>query len=220
MMALRSGHNDPVKLYANKKEHDITESKADLFAIIKATEKLERAYVRDAITADVYETACQKLIAQFKVLWGSMKNEVPDVERFMSEHNMQCPLAATRLLHSGLPATIEHKAAKSQRSTTESEASHVAEAVQYFITAMDSLKLNLAAVDQICPVLLDLINSMDKISSLPPNYGPREKMREWYSKLYQKPATYELTEQESRQMLYELEAAYNTFFAALKGGSA
>lgn len=27
----------------------------------------------------------------------------------MSEYNMQCPLAATRLLHSGMPATIEHK---------------------------------------------------------------------------------------------------------------
>jgi hypothetical protein len=27
----------------------------------------------------------------------------------MGAHNMQCPLAAIRLLHSGLPATIEHK---------------------------------------------------------------------------------------------------------------
>lgn len=49
---------------------------ADLFAIIKCTEKLERAYVRDAINAPEYESACEKLIAQFKVLWGSMKNTV------------------------------------------------------------------------------------------------------------------------------------------------
>ncbi len=27
----------------------------------------------------------------------------------MSTYNMQCPLAANRLIHSGLPATIEHK---------------------------------------------------------------------------------------------------------------
>lgn len=38
--------------------------------------------------------------------------QVPDVEAFMREYNMQCPLAATRLLHSGLPATIEHKSNK------------------------------------------------------------------------------------------------------------
>lgn len=27
----------------------------------------------------------------------------------MSDYNMQCPMAATRLLHSGLPATVEHR---------------------------------------------------------------------------------------------------------------
>jgi ESCRT-I complex subunit VPS28 len=40
---------------------------ADLYAIIKATEKLERAYVRDAIPPEAYEQACERLIAQFKV---------------------------------------------------------------------------------------------------------------------------------------------------------
>lgn len=49
---------------------------ADLFAIIKATEKLERAYVRDAIRPDDYELACERLIQQFKVLSGSIKTVV------------------------------------------------------------------------------------------------------------------------------------------------
>jgi hypothetical protein len=49
---------------------------ADLFAIIKCTEKLERAYVRDGISAQEYEGACEKLIAQYKVLWGSMRDAV------------------------------------------------------------------------------------------------------------------------------------------------
>jgi hypothetical protein len=30
---------------------------------------------------------------------------------------------------------------------------------------------------QICPILLDLMRSMDKISSLPPNYSPRETIK-------------------------------------------
>jgi len=34
--------------------------------------------------------------------------QVPDVEQFMSEYHMQCPLAASRLLHVGMPATVEH----------------------------------------------------------------------------------------------------------------
>lgn len=49
---------------------------ADLYAIIKTTEKLERAYVRDLITAQEYEPVCQKLIAQFKTLWSSMRETV------------------------------------------------------------------------------------------------------------------------------------------------
>lgn len=53
----------------------------DLYAIIKTTEKLERAFVRDAISAEAYEEACSKLIGQFKVLWASMKDTVRGPER-------------------------------------------------------------------------------------------------------------------------------------------
>ncbi|KAG2501592.1 hypothetical protein HYH03_000097 [Edaphochlamys debaryana] len=203
-----------VKLYSNKKEQALYESYADLYAIIKTTEKLERAFVRDAIGAEEYEEACSKLIGQFKVLWGSMKDTVPNVEKFMSDYNMQCPMAATRLLHSGLPATVEHRT-KNNRAN-DPEALGVAETVQHFITAMDSLKLNLAAVDQICPIMLDLMNSMDKVTTLPPSFAPREKIKGWYSKLYQKQADYELPEPDVRQLMYELEASYNTFLATLR----
>ena len=55
------------------------ESKADLFAILKATEKLERAYVRDAVSPEVYEKACGRFIAQFKALWGSLRHAVGGV---------------------------------------------------------------------------------------------------------------------------------------------
>lgn len=49
---------------------------ADLYAILKCTEKLERAYVRDGVSAKDYEAQCEKLIAQFRMLWGSMKETV------------------------------------------------------------------------------------------------------------------------------------------------
>lgn len=189
------------------------ESYADLYAIIKTTEKLERAFVRDAISAEAYEEACSKLIGQFKVLWASMKDTVPNVEKFMSDYNMQCPMAATRLLHSGMPATVEHK---TKQRANDPEAVAVAETVQHFITAMDSLKLNMAAVDQICPILLDIINCLDKINSLPPNFPPREHVKAWYSRLYQKPANYELPEDDVRQLTYELETQYNTLMRTLR----
>ena len=49
---------------------------ADLFAIFKTTEKLERAYVRDAISSKEYEPACQKLIGQYKTLWETLRDTV------------------------------------------------------------------------------------------------------------------------------------------------
>lgn len=63
-----------------------------MYAIIKTTEKLERAYVRDAISPEAYEKACERLIAQFKVLWGSLKAVVSAhgwavaVQRCMTMH--------------------------------------------------------------------------------------------------------------------------------------
>lgn len=53
-----------------------TQSPADLYAILKATEKLERAYVRDAIGAKEYEPACEKLIGQFRTLWDTVRSSV------------------------------------------------------------------------------------------------------------------------------------------------
>ena len=49
---------------------------ADLFAILKSTEKLERAYVRDAISAKEYEPLCSKLIGQYKTLYESLRDQV------------------------------------------------------------------------------------------------------------------------------------------------
>ncbi len=49
---------------------------------------------------------------------------------------------------------------------------------------MDSLKLNMVAVDQIHPLLSDLVQSLGKVS-LPSNYVGREKMKEWLITLNQ-----------------------------------
>ena len=41
-----------VKLYNNNREREHYDQLADLYSIIRTTEALERAYVRDAITAE------------------------------------------------------------------------------------------------------------------------------------------------------------------------
>ncbi|KAI5068170.1 hypothetical protein GOP47_0016515 [Adiantum capillus-veneris] len=185
---------------------------ADLFTIIKTTEKLEKAYVRDVISPAEYEPACTKLIAQFKTLWKSLKDTVPDVERFMNAFKMDCPAALNRLLVSGVPATVEHKGALSSESGS---AVAVAECVQNYITAMDSLKLNMVAVDQVHPLLLDLLSSLNKVLLLPADFEGKVKTRDWIAKLNRMGASDELNEQESRQLLFDLDSSYNAFMTAL-----
>lgn len=197
----------------NKKEQEMYDNLGDLFAIIKTTEKLERAYVRDDIKDVDYEPACQKLIGQFRTLWNSIKEQVPDVQQFMAEHHMQCPMAMTRLIRSGIPATIEHGSASSANDSSLQLA--VAQSVSAFITAMDSLKLGMVAIDEISPLLQDLLQNLNRLVSLPPDFAAKEKVRKWVSDVHSKPASYELPEDDVRQLLFDLESSYNELLASL-----
>lgn len=46
------------------------------------------------------------MMCRFMICWTAA--QVPDVEKFMADYNMQCPMAAKRLIYSGMPATVEH----------------------------------------------------------------------------------------------------------------
>lgn len=207
-----------VKLWNDKRERDMYDSFADLYAIIKTTEKLEKFYVRDLVSSSEYEAECLKLISQFKTLSSSLRDAVPSIERFAEAYRMDCPTALNRLLVSGVPATVEHRS--SSFASAASSASAVAECVQHFITAMDSLKLNMIAVDQVHPLLADLSSSLAKLGTgiLPSDFEGKAKTREWIARLAKMGAADELTEQQSRQLLFDLESSYSAFMAALPNG--
>ena len=87
--------------------------------------------------------------------------------------------------------------------------------MQNFITVMDSLKLNMFAVDQVYPLLADLSASLNKLSILPPDFEGKTKMKEWIGKLSKMGASDELTDQQARQLHFDLDSSYNSFMAAL-----
>ncbi|MBA0815974.1 hypothetical protein Gohar_000686 [Gossypium harknessii] len=69
-------------------------------------------------------------------------------------------------------------------ASSTSSAVIVAKCVQNFVTAIiDSLKLNMATVDQVHPLLPDLVTSPDKLGILPPDCEGKTKMKEWVSRL-------------------------------------
>lgn len=205
-----------LKLWSNKRERESYDSQADLFALIKSVDRLEKAYVRDAISAKEYQSICSNMIAKFKTLKETIRETVPDVQEFMSTYNMDCPAAVNRLLVSGMPATLEHGCGSRENNGTVV----VAETVQHFITTMDSLNLKMVAMDQIHPLLNDLVQSLHKLSFLPPDFEAKVKMKEWLMIVSKMRASDELTEEQVRQLLFDLESSYNAVLKKLRSNDA
>jgi ESCRT-I complex subunit VPS28 len=67
---------------------------------------------------------------------------------------------------------------------------------------MDSLKLNVVAVDEIHPQLSDLIQALNK--SVADTNG-KKKIRDWLITLNQMKASDELNPEQVRQLLFDLE---------------
>lgn len=183
---------------------------AELYSIILATEKLEKAYVKDAIRSDDYHNECGKLIAKFKTLYSMLSTTVPSIDQFMMDYQLDCPAAKNRLINIGVPATVEFGG----KAGNEVQGKLIAETVQYFITAMDNLKLNMTSQDQIQPLIQDLFDAIQR-NSLRDFDDHKEKLKRWLIVLNAMSAHEELDDTQVRQLLFDLESAYNSFHRAL-----
>ena len=80
---------EEVELYTSIRERQAYEDQATLYAIILATEHLERAFARDAITNEEYTKECNKLITQFKMAEkAAINKDGMTTETFMSLYQM------------------------------------------------------------------------------------------------------------------------------------
>mmetsp|Transcript_25457 Transcript_25457/g.39078 ORF Transcript_25457/g.39078 Transcript_25457/m.39078 type:complete len:221 (-) Transcript_25457:30-692(-) len=198
-----------IELYSSTKERDQYENCADLYAIILATEHLERAYARDAITQQEYTTECNKLISQFRLAEKAALGKNMTTETFMDMYQMDCPRASERLLRMGVPEQIK-------RADHGDVAVTVAKAVEHFITAMDAVKLEQRAVDELQPLLSDLMNSLTMVPETPNDFEPNRKVKTWLEKLNVMRAVENIDEDDARQLYHDLDSAYAEFTRYLK----
>lgn len=111
---------------------------------------------------------------------------------------------------------------------------------QYMITLMDVLRLGQKAMDEVFPYLNSLLDSMNKLSRMPADWTSRDVVKKWYyfrfvfcfardsncrsccsSRLItiqQMKATDELDDAQVRQMLFDLDAAYQDLHHRLTSG--
>lgn len=205
---------EEIELYQSSRERQAYDDQATLYSIILATEHLERSYARDAITNDEYTAECNKLISQFrlaeKAVLGS-DNNIRSTEDFMKLYEMDCPRANERLLKMGVPEPIRQTTAESAVVAVT-----VAETVQHFITIMDSVKLEQRAVDDLQPLLSDLMDSLTRLPETPNDFEPNRKVQHWLQKLNAMRAFDEIDDDDSRQLYHDLDSAYTEFTRYLK----
>jgi ESCRT-I complex subunit VPS28 len=127
----------------------------------------------------------------------------------IGKQQMECPRATERL-RIGLPATVEQPTP----SNTGATGAAIAEATQDFITFLDALKLNLLAKDSLHPLLSDVIHSVNKVTDR--DFEGRGKIVQWLITLNQMKATEEITEDQARELSFDMEQAYHGFKATLK----
>ncbi|EPQ52824.1 vacuolar protein sorting-associated protein 28 [Gloeophyllum trabeum ATCC 11539] len=204
--------DEEVRLYTTNAERERYESLATLYGIIVALDYLERAYVRDSVPATEYSPACTRLLSQYKTMHKLVSNDVPTIETFMKRNRMDCPAALHRL-QVGVPATVEHSSEAGPET-----GKWVAETTQSFITFMDALKLRLRAKDQLHPILQELVTSYARFKGSK-DWEGRSRMVSWLITLNGMKASEELTDEQSRQLLFDVEHAYSEFFRYLSGST-
>lgn len=204
-----------IRAFDSAVERRRCEDFADLYAIARATESLEAIFARDAVAPAEYAQDCTKLISQFKSTESALVSSgaIKSGDSFFKEFQIDFPRAYERLIRTGVPVTVIH-----QTHDDRSDTVVVAQTTQSFITAMDAIKLDQKAVDQIQPLIKDLTSSLNRVSGIPADFDGLTKMKLWLQKLHQMRASDELQEEEARQLLFDLESSYGAFIDHLTHG--
>lgn len=193
---------EEIKLYENAREREEYDNRANVFSLIHAIQALEKAYIKDAVSPHDYTTQCNLLLVQFNAAFKLIKEKFPTVEAFSKRYLLHCPVAVERIKE-GRPITVKDDRGNVSKS--------IAEIVSLFITIMDRCRLEIRAMDELYPDVKELYEIMSRMSSLPSSFEGMVKVKKWLDELNQMQASDELSEDQARQMLFDLESAYNDF---------
>ncbi|XP_050656922.1 vacuolar protein sorting-associated protein 28 homolog isoform X1 [Macaca thibetana thibetana] len=157
---------EEVKLYKNAREREKYDNMAELFAVVKTMQALEKAYIKDCVSPSEYTAACSRLLVQYKAAFRQVQgSEISTIDEFCRKFRLDCPLAMERIKEDR-PITIKDDKGNLNRC--------IADVVSLFITVMDKLRLEIRAMDEIQPDLRELMETMHRMSHLPPDFEGRQ----------------------------------------------
>jgi len=194
---------EEVKLYRTAREREKYDNMADLYSVINTLQCLEKAYIKDCVTAKEYTAACSKLLVQYKAAFKQVQGEeFPNVEVFMKKFRLDCPAAIQRIKEDR-PITIKDDKGNTSKC--------IADIVSLFITILDKLRLEIKSMDELQPDLRELHETMCRLTLVPSDFDGKQKVYEWLQTMSRMAASDELTESQVRQLIFDLESAYSGF---------
>jgi ESCRT-I complex subunit VPS28 len=226
-------------------ERHYVDDLSDLYAAIVAIEKLEKAFHRDMISNESYETILRRLLKKYRTIVAQLENSSSgagsshqlgkfSIDAFWADYGSKCSAARQRVRVGHPDEVREQEAAaaaalvtshqQQQQQQREKEKQFdpkiVLECGQFFITLMDCLKLQQTAVDQLFPILVDLVNSLKKLPKahelLPSVLG---KLESWVTRLTGMHPSDELNDRDTRELAFDLERGYQTFYQLLSNNN-
>jgi len=80
-----------------------------------------------------------------------------------------------------------------------------------FITLEDHIQLNMASVEELLPDLKALVQSLNRLSSLPESYEGKRITAQWLTTLKGMNISDDLADDQKRQLSFDLQAAFDEF---------
>ncbi|KAK1936196.1 putative vacuolar sorting protein 28 [Babesia divergens] len=189
---------------------------ANIYSLLNTLEYLEQAYIAGDVPIADYEDECERLLCICRILEDTTPNVFVS---FAKKYNTKCPLALRRLIKDAPASRERHNRAVSPRN----EMYLLFELSEHFITLVDALKLGSTLVEELFPLVHELIGCLKCVQALNVSIAEDKSMLEildklnaWHTRLENMAAHEELDGSDTRQLMMDTEAAYGSFKTYLR----
>lgn len=206
------------KVYLSKSERMHSDYLSDLYAVVLQIEKLEKANLREYITSAEYDETLRRLLAKFKDVEGQLTGsewfggQSGAMDEFWRTYCGKC-LAARKRVREGHPKDAAEAAALRAQQQEAQEKQHknsakIFETGQLFVTLVDCIKLNNTTIDELFPILSDIVANLRRGFA---GFELLPKLEVWFQRMEAMHPSDTLQERDSRELAFDLVRANEAF---------
>lgn len=204
-------------------DRDSLADQAELFAIYRTMDRLEIAFMKDKFNDSDYEDSCRRLITKFRALSQTLGMDGARLDEFKTTFHLHKCRRANARFSVGVPATQEHGQATTSAAGGDTAAmGRIFALMEEFWFFQDKLAMDADAraqrsVDSLLPDVQVILDKM-RAFHVPPDAPLRQRLLSWQTLLTGKPATFEISDDQFRQLHHDVRMSYVDFKEFCKSG--